>query len=88
MRRLWSDIDHARDNLGLGPEGAAPVAEWSIGGLVGYAADLASGAAGVVVSQISGAVRGVAKVVPDPRRALGVAASCARRLPIVGGLFG
>ena len=78
MRRLWSDIDHARDNLGLGPE-TATQAEWSMAGAVGYAAELASDAVDSLV--------GWARVLPDPRRLLGDALPCVRRLPIVGAFF-
>lgn len=79
MRRLWSDIDHARDNLGLGPETAAPATEWSVGGALGYAATLATDVVGAVVE--------LARALPDPRRAIGDALPCVRRLPLVGGLF-
>jgi hypothetical protein len=78
MRRLWSDIDHARDNLGLGPETAA-TAEWTMAGVVGYAAELAS--------DVVGSVAGWAHVLPDPRRLISDALPCVRRLPIVGTFF-
>jgi len=85
MRRLWSDIDQARDNLGLGP--TPPAEAWSMLGFVGAAAGLARDAAGAVTGGATGAVRGVLRALPDPFGALGGAASCVRRLPIVGSLF-
>jgi hypothetical protein len=88
MRRLWSDIDHARDNLGLGPEVAAADASSSgVAGVVGYAVGLAADAAGAVANGMAGLVRGVASALPDPRRLVGAALPCVRRLPIVGTLF-
>jgi hypothetical protein len=87
MRRLWSDIDQARDNLGLG-SAPADASTWSVLGLVGSAAGLASDAAGRLTSGAVGAVRGVVGVFPDPLRLLGATASCVRRLPLVGGFFG
>lgn len=79
MRRLWSDIDNARDNLGVGPEAAASAASWSVAGIVGYAGELAIDAADTVVGWV--------RVLPDPRRVIGAALPCVRRVPIVGGFF-
>ena len=87
MRRLWSDIDNARDNLGLGPEAAASSSAWSVDGVVEYAVALASDTADAVASVITKTVRGVGSLVPDPRRMIASAAPCVRRLPIVGALF-
>ncbi len=79
MRRLWSDIDHARDHLGLGPDAAAASTPWSVAGIVDYATDVVSGAVGSVL--------GLARVLPDPRRVVGDALPCVRRLPIIGAFF-
>lgn len=79
MQRLWSDIDSARDNLGLGPA-TAESSSWSVGGAVGYAADLAAGAGAWVL--------GWTRVLPDPLRIIGAAVPCVRKLPVVGGFFG
>ncbi len=44
MRRLWQDIDRARDGLGLGPGEEPPIPSlWSIAGVVGRLTELASG---------------------------------------------
>ena len=86
MRRLWNDIDQARDNLGLGPT-PTNGATWSVFGLVGDAAGLASDAAGALTSGAVDALRGALGTLPDPLRLLRSAIPCARRLPIVGGLF-
>jgi hypothetical protein len=86
MRRLWDDIDQARDNLGLGPTPTA-TQDWSVLGLVGAAAGLASDAAGALTSGAVDAVRGVVGFLPDPFGIRGNVASCARRIPIVGTLF-
>jgi hypothetical protein len=82
MRRLWSDIDQARDNLGLG---AAPAetSTWSVLGLVGMASDTA----GALTSGAAETVRGVVGALPDPLRLLGGTVACVRRLPLVGGFF-
>ncbi len=86
MRRLWDDIDQARDNLGLGPtEATTPT--WSVLGLVGAAAGLANDAAEALTSGAAGAVRGIVAAIPDPLRAIGSVVPCVRRLPLVGGLF-
>lgn len=86
MRRLWSDIDQARDNLGLGP--VPPSAStWSVLGIVGSAAGIASDAAGALTASATNVVCGVAGALPDPMRQLGSALPCVRRLPLVGGLF-
>jgi hypothetical protein len=87
MRRLWSDIDQARDNLGLGPTPTEP-STWSVLGLVGSAAGLASDAAGGLMSGAAGAMRGVVEALPDPLRLFGATVPCVRRLPLVGGFFG
>ncbi len=79
MRRLWSDIDSARDNLGLGPEAAESAAPWSVAGVVGYVGELAIEAVDTVI--------GWTRVLPDPRRVIGAALPCVRRVPIVGGFF-
>ncbi len=87
MRRLWNDIDTARDNLGLGPETPPPTSTWSIGGLVSYATDVATGAAETVAGGIGTVIRGVAGALPDPRRVVVAVAPCVRRVPIIGALF-
>jgi len=44
MRRLWQDIDRARDGLGLGPGEEPPSpSSWTITGVLGRVTDLASG---------------------------------------------
>ncbi len=79
MRRLWGDIDHARDNLGLGPAADVAAAPWNIAGTFGYAAALATDALGVVV--------GWASRLPDSRRVVADAVPCVRRVPIIGAFF-
>jgi hypothetical protein len=96
MQRLWSDIDRSRDNLGLGPEAAAP-SSWSVGGLMRYATELATEAIGTVVDTLTTPARLVAtpgrvltaptRLLTAPTRAIGDAVPCMRRLPIVGGFF-
>jgi len=86
MRRLWDDIDQARDNLGLGPTPAEPQG-WSVFELIGAAAGLASDAAGVLTNGAAEAVRGVVGVLPDPFGIRGSVVSCARKIPIVGTFF-
>jgi len=86
MRRLWDDIDQARDNLGLGPNAREPET-WSVFGLVGAAAGFATDAAGALTSGAADAVRGVVGVLPDPFGIRGSVVSCARKIPIVGTLF-
>ena len=82
MRRLWSDIDRSRDNLGLGTQPVAP-SSWSVGGVVGRATELAVGAVGSLFDVLAAPAR----LLTAPTRALGDAVPCVRRLPIVGGLF-
>ena len=99
MRRLWSDIDRSRDDLGLGTQ---PIASspWSVGAVVGYAAGLATDAVDSVLGWtrvLAAPMRVLAapsrtltlptRVLTAPTRALGEAVPCVRRLPIVGGLF-
>jgi hypothetical protein len=79
MQRLWSDIDSARDNLGLGGAEVGS-ASWSLGGALGYAAELVTGAGAWVF--------GWTRVLPDPLRIVGGALPCVRKLPLVGSLFG
>ncbi|HEY2387049.1 MAG TPA: hypothetical protein VGK30_08820 [Candidatus Binatia bacterium] len=86
MRRLWDDIDQARDNLGLGPTPPGSQA-WSVFGIVGAAAGLASDAAGALTSGAAEAVRGMVGVLPDPFGIRGSVVSCARKIPIVGTFF-
>ena len=80
MERLWSDIDSARDNLGLGPAAAVESSSWSVGGAVGYAADVAASASAWML--------GWTRVLPDPLRIIGAAVPCVRKLPVVGAFFG
>ncbi len=100
MRRLWNDIDRSRDNLGLGPEAVAPSSSWSVGGVVRYAAELATDAVGTVLGwtrMLAAPMRVLAaptrvltspaRVLTAPTRAIGDAVPCVRRLPIVGGIF-
>jgi hypothetical protein len=95
MRRLWSDIDSARDNLGLGPEAIVAAAPgWTVAGVVGRAATLAFETAGAVATGTADLVRACARLLPDPRavisaprRSIGAAVPCVRRLPLVGALF-
>ena len=86
MRRLWSDIDQARDSLGLGSS-PANGASWSMLGVMGDAAALATDAAGALTAGAVDALRGALGTLPDPLRLVGSAVPCVRRLPIVGGLF-
>jgi hypothetical protein len=90
MRRLWNDIDRSRDNLGLGPEAAAQPPSWTVGGVVSYAAELATGAVSTVVDWTLAPARVLtapARLLTAPTRVLGELVPCVRRLPIVGGLF-
>ena len=100
MRRLWSDIDRSRDNLGLGTQPIASSSPWSVGAVVGYAAGLATDAVDSVLGWtrvLAAPMRVLAapsrmltlptRVLTAPTRAIGEAVPCVRRLPIVGGLF-
>ena len=80
MQRLWSDIDSARDNLGLGRAAAVESPAWSLGGALVYASELVTGAGAWVL--------GWTRVLPDPLRIVGTALPCVRKLPLVGALFG
>ena len=87
MRRLWSDIDRSRDNLGIGPETLAPSVAWSVSGLLGYATARAFDGAGAIAGGAAGVARACADAMPDRFRLIGAAVPCVRRLPLVGGFF-
>ncbi len=59
MRRLWSDIDHARDKLGLGRDADPAGSSWGIEALIGCASEIVTsvqGMLGVLAWGVSGVV--------------------------------
>jgi hypothetical protein len=76
MRRLWSDIDRARDRLGL-HAAAAPPPAYGLMGMLGCLADAVAGVASFVATLpgLAGASAIADEVV-----------TCLERVPVVGPL--
>ena len=98
MQRLWNDIDHARDKLGLGRDADAAGAGWGMAGLLGCAGEIvmsvqgmlsvvAWGVTGMVTSAL---VNGGVRRNPGIASALQAAVDVApwlRDVPIVGSVL-
>lgn len=84
MRRVWHDIDQARDKLGLRAEPASDPESWSVGGCVGHVVALASDVGawvGALPLPWASATRG-----PDGRSAPETVRSAIAALPVLGSL--
>ena len=80
MRRLWTDIDHARDKLGLGRALQAPSAQpWSLAALLRCAAELPASATELIWD--------LARTVPATVHTVLGVAPWLRQTPIVGRLI-
>ena len=78
MRRLWSDIDEARDRLGLGAAEGEPVPSWDVATLIARALEVTRDATGWMTEL----TRGFSVSLPTP---CGVTRWLAR-VPVVGWL--
>lgn len=85
MRRLWRDIDDARDQLGL-DETRAPRAPWSITALIGCASDLTASVSGVV-GGLATVPREIVRAAPTVVSATLDVAPWLRQVPVLGRLL-
>jgi len=86
MRRLWQDIDQARDKLGLGSDKTANGASWTWDDWLGWASS-AVGDAGAQVAAVPQQIQSVLAQLPGAGtcRMVGEGAfTLARKLPVVG----
>lgn len=78
MRRLWSDIDRARDRLGLGPERERAATGYDLAALLAYAGAAAAGAAAWVGT--------LAELVPASLQPPCDVLACLGEVPLIGTL--